>query len=90
MDNKFEELLSNPEMRKVLKLISDERSIYRRSLLVKTGLSSEKLTELIAKLKKSKYINSDQISPFEDFQSIFITADGLSVERELNRLKINK
>ncbi len=77
-------------MMDVFKTISKERAIVRRSLQARTGLTRNKLSELISKLKESNYINSSRTSPFEDFDSIFITANGLSAERELNKLKTTK
>ncbi len=88
MENQFIELLKDPEMRKIFGVVAGERSIYLRALRTKVEMEPEKLNEIVNRLEKAKYINSINVSPFEDFKSIFVTADGLFAERELKRLKL--
>lgn len=81
-------LLSNKVVLQVFKNILEKRSVLFKEILAsqgqKTGEERERLEDAVKVLKKAELIK-ERSAPIEDFNTYYITADGLSVARELRR-----
>jgi predicted DNA-binding ArsR family transcriptional regulator len=85
----FAALLQDTDARKVLAAIAREKKLYFRDLAKVfqlehiEGQDANKALELL----KTAGLIEEETAPISDFHTYYVTAEGLSTERQLRRLK---
>jgi DNA-binding transcriptional ArsR family regulator len=81
-------VLSAPLIRTIFELVAKERTINFKDLaaqLQEKQIPKEEVSKSLETLKEVSLIKEHPAS-LEDFNTLYITADGLSAERQLRRL----
>jgi len=84
----FWSLFSDRFTRNLFETIVKERRINYRDLRQSIDLDEEDTSERLERLKEAKLIEAKS-APVKDFETYYVTANGLSVERELRRQDVN-
>jgi len=80
-------LFSTPETRNVFDAVVKKLTIRFKDLVDSLDLEEEKVSESLVKLEEAKLIE-EFAAPVNDFKTLYITANGLTANRELRRLKL--
>lgn len=79
-------LLADQKIRDTFELIASVRKIRLKDLLDRLHASKEDASVRLIRLKDANLIEEEKAS-VEDFNTYYVTADGLSVERKLKARK---
>jgi len=79
-------LLMIPAIRNVFNKVAQERTIRFRDLQHSLGIERAEAVATLNKLKEAKLIK-EQGAPVEDFTTFYVTAAGISAERQLRNLR---
>lgn len=79
-------LLTIPTIRNVFIKVAQERTIRFRDLQHSLGIKRDEAVATLNKLKEAKLIK-EQGAPVDDFATFYVTAAGISVERQLRNLR---
>ena len=82
-------IFSTPETRKVFETVVKEINIRFKDLVDSLEIDEEKVVESLDRLEEAKLIEESP-APVRDFKTLYITADGLSANRELRRIKLSE
>ncbi len=87
----FAALLQDTDARKVLEAIAREKKLYFRDLAKVLQLEHIEGTDAnpikALELLKTAGLIEEETAPISDFHTYYVTAEGLSTERQLRRLK---
>lgn len=77
-------LISNGLLKEVFKTVAKNRSVLFKELYQALGkdLGKTKVEEAVRQLKDADLIK-ERVAPIEDFNTYYVTADGLTVEKQL-------
>lgn len=78
-------LIAKPETRKVFEAVVEKLTIRFKDLVDSLDLDENEVAESLGKLEQAKLIEESS-APLRDFKTFYVTADGLSANRELRRL----
>jgi DNA-binding MarR family transcriptional regulator len=81
-------LFSTPETRKVFETVVKQITIRFKDLVDSLEIDEATVVESLDRLEKAKLIDESP-APLRDFKTLYITADGLSANRELRRIKLS-
>jgi len=79
-------LLTVPAVRDVFNKVAKERTIRFKKLQNDLGIERDEAFASLNKLKEANLIKEHEAA-VEDFTTFYVTAEGLSVERELRNLR---
>lgn len=79
-------LLTVPAVRDVFNKVAKERTIRFKKLQSDLGIERDEAFASLNKLKEANLIKEHEAA-VEDFTTFYVTAEGLSVERELRNLR---
>jgi hypothetical protein len=90
MDNNFTlfNILSDNVTRSIFHLIADERQVTYRDLvntLDEQHIRTEDASERLERLRNAQLIEKEG-APLPDYETFYITANGLSVDRQLSKI----
>jgi len=86
LDPKYAPTILNPINYKVFHTVADARKIALKDLWDSVeGSSKEQVSESVKQLSKAGLI-AEVPSSLEDFSTYYVTADGLTAERQIGRL----
>jgi hypothetical protein len=84
MSRIFWSLFSDSMTRNLFETIVKERKINYRDLIETVNFEGQDPAERLEKLEQAHLI-ATSTAPLKDFETYYVTANGLSVERELRR-----
>ena len=83
-DEQIHEILRNQEARQILEHVADRRKVDLREVEASTGLDSETTQLRLGSLKEAQLIE-ELAAPIREFTVYFPTAEGLRINRQLQR-----
>jgi hypothetical protein len=81
-------IMSNPSIREVFKAVARHKYVRRRDLRdqVQSATDPQELNLVLNELTNASLIRAEK-APLADFDTYYVTAEGLSAERALNRFE---